>query len=230
MEKFKDKIKALRLKRNITQQQLANDLKVSKQAVSKWEKGYSLPDVTSIELIASYFGVSADYLLNDNAEFDGTKKRADIIKAIAAKEKIVMRVSVCVLLAVVLVLSVFLGITVNRNRMPETVSVNGWEVTLTEYDDYNVNGEYYWVFNFYVYNSTDFDKYLEKGCTYADNVRINNNLYTNYRQTVEPKNGFNLSIDAYCGNYDGKFTISLYGTPILKAAVSNSGKKVEILR
>ena len=35
MEKFKDKIKELRRDRNISQQQLANDLKVSKQAVSK---------------------------------------------------------------------------------------------------------------------------------------------------------------------------------------------------
>ena len=68
MEKFKDKIKELRRDRNISQQQLANDLKVSKQAVSKWEKGYSLPDIASIEIIATYFGVTTDYLLGRSDE------------------------------------------------------------------------------------------------------------------------------------------------------------------
>lgn len=55
-------ITKLRKQKKITQEQLANELNVSPQAVSKWETGASLPDVQTLPLIAEYFGVSVDYL------------------------------------------------------------------------------------------------------------------------------------------------------------------------
>ena len=65
MEKFKDKIKELRRDRNISQQQLANDLKVSKQAVSKWESGASDPSTSNLVALAKLFGISPEELLRD---------------------------------------------------------------------------------------------------------------------------------------------------------------------
>ncbi len=55
-------ITKLRKQKKVTQEQLANELNVSPQAVSKWETGASLPDVQTLPLIAEYFGVSVDYL------------------------------------------------------------------------------------------------------------------------------------------------------------------------
>lgn len=52
----------LRRKKGITQEQLAQALNISPQAVSKWETDTSLPDVQVLPLIADYFGVSIDYL------------------------------------------------------------------------------------------------------------------------------------------------------------------------
>lgn len=60
-----DKIKLLRRKRKLTQLQLANELNVSAQAVSKWEKGLSYPDIETIIKISEFFGVTTDYLLKD---------------------------------------------------------------------------------------------------------------------------------------------------------------------
>lgn len=60
-----DKIKLLRRKRKLTQSQLANELNVSAQAVSKWEKGLSYPDIETIIKISELFGVTTDYLLKD---------------------------------------------------------------------------------------------------------------------------------------------------------------------
>lgn len=60
-----DKIKLLRRKRKLTQSQLANELNVSAQAVSKWEKGLSYPDIETIIKISEFFGVTTDYLLKD---------------------------------------------------------------------------------------------------------------------------------------------------------------------
>ncbi len=55
-------IKRLREEQRITQQQLADALNITYQAVSKWECGMTLPDVTSLPMIAEYFCVSIDCL------------------------------------------------------------------------------------------------------------------------------------------------------------------------
>ncbi len=55
------KIKELRIKKNITQEEVAKALKISTQAVSKWENGGS-PDLELVPAIAKYFHVSIDYL------------------------------------------------------------------------------------------------------------------------------------------------------------------------
>ena len=63
MLKIGDKIKALRKAQDITQEKLAAYLNISYQAVSKWENGTALPDITLVPQIANFFGVSADELL-----------------------------------------------------------------------------------------------------------------------------------------------------------------------
>ncbi|MBQ8533488.1 MAG: helix-turn-helix domain-containing protein [Clostridia bacterium] len=52
----------LRKNKGITQEQLAEVLNISAQAVSKWETGNSQPDIFTLPLIAEYFSVSIDYL------------------------------------------------------------------------------------------------------------------------------------------------------------------------
>ena len=61
-----EKIRALRKDKNISQEVLANYLGVTFQAVSKWEKGETMPDVTMIPAIASFFEVSTDELFDFN--------------------------------------------------------------------------------------------------------------------------------------------------------------------
>lgn len=63
MLKIGDKIKQLRKQQHITQEKLAAYLNISYQAVSKWENGTALPDVTLVPQIANFFGVTADELL-----------------------------------------------------------------------------------------------------------------------------------------------------------------------
>lgn len=66
MIKVGEKIKLLRKQKNISQEVFANYLGVSFQAVSKWENGNTMPDVTMIPAIASFFGVSTDELFDFN--------------------------------------------------------------------------------------------------------------------------------------------------------------------
>ena len=60
---FYDNFKLMRKQRGLTQEQIAETLGVSCQAVSKWETNSSYPDISLLPIIADYFGVSVDYLI-----------------------------------------------------------------------------------------------------------------------------------------------------------------------
>lgn len=67
---FGDRIKILRTSYNLSQVQLAEKLKVSKQTVSNWENNNILPSVEMLINIAIYFSVTTDYLLElDNRNY-----------------------------------------------------------------------------------------------------------------------------------------------------------------
>lgn len=61
-----NKIRELRKQQGITQEQLAESIGISFQAVSKWENNIALPDITLVPVLASYFGVSMDELFDFN--------------------------------------------------------------------------------------------------------------------------------------------------------------------
>lgn len=63
-----EKIIALRKKNNWSQEELADKLNISRQSVSKWESGGSIPDLDKIIKLSGLFGVSTDYLLKDEIE------------------------------------------------------------------------------------------------------------------------------------------------------------------
>ena len=68
--KLQDKLIELRKEKNWSQEDLAEKLDVSRQAISRWENGTALPDAQNILRISKLFDVTADYLLNDDHEGD----------------------------------------------------------------------------------------------------------------------------------------------------------------
>ena len=63
-----EKITALRKKAGWSQEELASQLQVSRQSVSKWESGASIPDLERILQLSRIFGVTTDYLLKEEEE------------------------------------------------------------------------------------------------------------------------------------------------------------------
>ena len=63
-----DKIMEERKKNGWSQEELADKLSVSRQAVSKWESAQSVPDLQRVIQLAEIFNVSTDYLLKDEVE------------------------------------------------------------------------------------------------------------------------------------------------------------------
>ena len=70
-----EKLYTLRKKSGLSQEQLAEQLNVSRQAISKWETGQSVPESDKLLAISSYFNVSLDYLLKETD--DQTDSSAD---------------------------------------------------------------------------------------------------------------------------------------------------------
>jgi len=63
-----DKIIRLRKKNGWSQEELAEKMQVSRQAVSKWEGAQSAPDLEKVLMLSSLFDVTTDYLLKDEIE------------------------------------------------------------------------------------------------------------------------------------------------------------------
>lgn len=66
--KLSDKLITLRKENGWSQEDFAEKLDVSRQAISRWENGTALPDAQNILQISKLFNVTADYLLNDDYE------------------------------------------------------------------------------------------------------------------------------------------------------------------
>jgi len=68
--KLADKILNLRKTHGMSQDDLAEKLNVSRQAISRWEIGTAQPDTPNVLQLSKLFGVTTDYLLNDDYESD----------------------------------------------------------------------------------------------------------------------------------------------------------------
>ena len=86
---LKDKLLNLRKENHLSQQQLADQLNVSRQSISKWELGESQPDINNVIRLSEIFSVSTDYLLKDEYERE-TKKDNHLLP--------IMIVSTCIII------------------------------------------------------------------------------------------------------------------------------------
>ena len=71
-----EKIYELRKKNGLSQEALAESLGVSRQSVSKWETGEATPEVNKLLSLSKLFGVTTDYMLNDETEEENVSETA----------------------------------------------------------------------------------------------------------------------------------------------------------
>ena len=76
------KIMTMRNEKNLSQEQLAEKLNVTRQTISNWENGKFYPDIDSLVNLSKFFNVSLDVLLNyDDKVLDYLKDSTDIVKS-----------------------------------------------------------------------------------------------------------------------------------------------------
>jgi len=86
-----EKLYKLRKNSGLSQEQLAEKLNVSRQAISKWESGTAVPESEKLVTISNYFGVSVDYLLKDEEE-----KVIGTDSSVEEKPKMIAGIIICI--------------------------------------------------------------------------------------------------------------------------------------
>ena len=76
--KLPDNLKRIRKDNNLSQEQLAEKLGVSRQAVSKWESGQSYPEMDKVLMICKLFNYNIDELMNENVKEVSENKQSKI--------------------------------------------------------------------------------------------------------------------------------------------------------
>ncbi len=107
---FSEKLLTLRKAKNLTQEELAEKLNVSRQSVSKWESGQAVPELDKIVAISLVFDVTTDYLLK-SSEIDDLSVKTEMLEKqqeqMLAREQRQQKIRECVLYGIVIYLIFF---------------------------------------------------------------------------------------------------------------------------
>lgn len=134
-EFFSDKLKKLRLSKNLTQDQLAKLIYVSRSAVAKWEQNRGFPNIDALQRISKIFEVSIDDLLSD--------KELKILEVINNKKKISLQrkiiISLSILTAIILIAFISLTVIYHPRTISKYVKSNSnnnfVEIEIINYDE-----------------------------------------------------------------------------------------------
>lgn len=128
--KLSEKITAQRKAHGLSQEELADRLGVSRQAVSRWEQGSALPDANNLVQLSRTFGVTTDYLLHDDYENDQDlppvreNQETHFRQLFAILVMLEVMVLIIQFLAVFVLQSVFFGIL---SFLPMVAVIGGFE-------------------------------------------------------------------------------------------------------
>ena len=111
--KLSEQIKKYRKENNLTQEQFASKLFVSKQAVSKWETNRSYPDINLLPQIAEMLNISIDELIGKKETENSTNNQEKIIEKKIPEKKIFICSAIVLFIAI---FCVFLISILNSNK------------------------------------------------------------------------------------------------------------------
>lgn len=99
--RLSDKIVKLRKTNGWSQEELAEKLDVSRQAISRWEGATAQPDATNILQLSKLFGVTTDYLLNDEYESDNDLPKVKEIKSDGFHQTMIFMITLEVMVLII---------------------------------------------------------------------------------------------------------------------------------
>lgn len=125
-----DKIIQLRKSNGWSQEDLAEKLNVSRQAISRWEGATAQPDATNILQLSKLFGVTTDYLLNDEYESDNDLPKVKEVKSDGIHQIMIFMIALEVMIliiqfiATIILQNIFFGVL---SFIPFVAIIGGFE-------------------------------------------------------------------------------------------------------
>ena len=145
---FKDMLKQARKEKNISQQELADSIFVSRSAVAKWENGLGLPNEDSLELLMKYFNVDRDYFFPEIKPEEIVEKNIKI-----RKREIISTIALSV--SFILVIFLMFEFTIGHIGIFKSGIKNEYVADVLTLDGYYVA---VYEDNFYCYNDSNGEK------------------------------------------------------------------------
>ena len=168
---LKEKLIKLRKDNNLTQDELAEKLYISRQTVSNWENGRTYPDIETLILISNKFNISLDDLLKTDK-----KVVRDIDKKIKSHKKLTITI---ILLIIILISSLFLGYKYHKNHKITRVVVKEIpeDYTIWSTSDYRISNRDYETLKYYEGKYVDIyieneDYFNNTSKPIAENVKV----------------------------------------------------------
>lgn len=130
--KIDEKLVYLRKERKLTQAKLAEELNVSRQAISRWELGEAIPSTENLKCLSVLYQVPLDYLLNDDeCEYKLAEKNNADVREPGSKGKRRARIYI----SVFLILSALLLIMwFSKNQITDSDEIGDLEETVVDAD------------------------------------------------------------------------------------------------
>lgn len=162
-EKVGNFIKKLRSNNNLTQQDLADKYNVTYQAVSKWERGINLPDITLLKQMSKDFNIELEDILDGNMKISNKKRK---------------RIIIVIVICLLLVLSIILLFKINdRTFSFKTLSSTCEEFKVSGSIAYDKNNSSIYISNVDYCGGNDTTLYKEIECNlYENNDNVNTKI------------------------------------------------------
>ena len=116
---FRERLIAARKAKGLSQESLGETLGLSRQAISKWEIGTAVPSTDSLRCLSELYGVSIDYLINEENEFSRQDEKVAGEKRSPRKKLVWL---ICTGILVVAVVAAIIAVV--KRSEPEIVSFN----------------------------------------------------------------------------------------------------------
>ena len=162
-EKVGNFIKKLRSNNNLTQQDLADKYNVTYQAVSKWERGINLPDITLLKQMSKDFNIELEDILDGNMKISNKKRK---------------RIIIVIVICLLLVISIILLFKINdRTFSFKTLSSTCEEFKVSGSIAYDKNNSSIYISNVDYCGGNDTTLYKEIECNlYENNDNVNTKI------------------------------------------------------
>ena len=181
-DKIGNFIKSIRLEKNLTQKEFADELGVTYQAVSKWENGKNVPDIGTMKLISEKFNVNIDDILNGQKQ---PKKKKNIYSILTVALPILF------VLAAILIIE----LVMNNNSVEfKTMKSNCSDFKVTGIAAYNKEKASISIPTVEFCGTEDKEEYKEIKCKLYE---VNNNIRSEVSQC---KKGNNMTLVEYLKN------------------------------